>query len=191
MKPTIEYQGASIDAETFLQRTLRAANALQAAGVCEGEVIALLMRNSPQLLELMLAARWIGALWCPINWHFRSGELQFILSDCGAKVLVVDAGLQQSLAGLDLGSIRVFVAGNESERSGDPGGLRSWARFRDSVPPLDSAACLPRGAMFYTSGTTGRPKGIRRAAASAEQVAQGQQVLRHVLGFEPGMRALL
>ena len=45
--------------------------------------------------------------------------------------------------------------------------------------------------MFYTSGTTGRPKGIRRAASSAEQVARGLEVMRHVLGFEPGMRALV
>ena len=45
--------------------------------------------------------------------------------------------------------------------------------------------------MFYTSGTTGRPKGIRRDAANAQQAADSLTVLRHVLGFEPGMRALV
>jgi long-chain acyl-CoA synthetase len=45
--------------------------------------------------------------------------------------------------------------------------------------------------MLYTSGTTGRPKGIVRAAATPEKVASGLAVLRQVLGFEPGMRALV
>ena len=45
--------------------------------------------------------------------------------------------------------------------------------------------------MLYTSGTTGRPKGIRRAPATAGQVASGLAVLRQVLGFAPGMRALV
>lgn len=45
--------------------------------------------------------------------------------------------------------------------------------------------------MFYTSGTTGRLKGIRRAAANAKQAVRGLDVMRHVLGLEPGMRALL
>ena len=45
--------------------------------------------------------------------------------------------------------------------------------------------------MFYTSGTTGRPKGIRRAASTPEQAARGLEILRHVLGFEPNMRALV
>jgi long-chain acyl-CoA synthetase len=191
MNPTIDYQGHRIDAQTFRQRCLRAAGALQRAGVGEGDAVALLMRNSPQMLELMLAARWIGALWCPINWHFRAEEVHYILSDCGARVLVADADLLDALPGLDLGAVRTFVAGSDDalpvRRHGPPG----WAEHRDSALPLASAACPPRGAMFYTSGTTGRPKGIRRTAASAEQAASGQAVLRHVLGFEPGMRALL
>ena len=45
--------------------------------------------------------------------------------------------------------------------------------------------------MFYTSGTTGRPNGIRRAASTPEQAARGLEILRHVLGFEPNMRALV
>ncbi|MEO5696020.1 MAG: AMP-binding protein [Burkholderiaceae bacterium] len=189
MKPRVEYRGESIDPEVFFERYLRAAAALRGAGVGEGDVVALMMRNGPQALEVMLAARWLGALWCPINWHFKTDEVRYVLSDSGAKVFIVDADLLERLGGLDTGSVRTFVSGVD----GVPADVdsRVWAAYRDAASSLASAACAPRGAMFYTSGTTGRPKGIRRAAANAEQAARGQEVLRHVLGFEPGMRALV
>jgi long-chain acyl-CoA synthetase len=186
LKPIVEFQGQRIDAATYFERYQRSAAALQALGVAPGDTVAMLMRNSPLTLELMLAARWIGALWCPINWHFKTDEVQYILANSGAKVLVADAALLQGLAGLQLTGIRTFVARSDSLVSGLP----SWEAQRDATEPNETAALPPRGAMFYTSGTTGRPKGIRRAAATPEQAVQGVEILRHVLGFEPGMRAL-
>jgi long-chain acyl-CoA synthetase len=189
MKPTIEYQGKRIEPEAFHERCLRAAGALRAAAVGEGDVVALMMRNSPLALELMLAARWIGALWCPVNWHFKTEEVQFIVSDSGAKVFIANADLLEGLAGLQLHGVQTWVAlRDDSPRHA---ALPSWQAYRDATLPLAAAASTPRGAMFYTSGTTGRPKGIRRAAANAEQAARGLEVMHHVLGFEPGMRALL
>jgi long-chain acyl-CoA synthetase len=192
MKPAVEFQGRRIDVEVFFERTMRAAGALCAAGVGEGDVVALMMRNGPGALEVMLAARWLGALWCPVNWHFKTDEVQYILSDSGAKVFIADADLLQGLEGLKLAAIPTFVARCDDERFALAAAvLPSWDATRDATPPLTAAACAPRGAMFYTSGTTGRPKGIRRAASSPEQVARGLEVMRHVLGFEPGMRALV
>ena len=191
MKPTVEFQGEQIDAERFFQRYQRAAVALRAAGVGEGDVVALLMRNGTDLLELMLAARWIGALWCPINWHFKADEVQYILNDSAAKVLIADTALLDGLlaepAGLKLEGINTFV----TPRQADSSAVSLWAAFRDAVTAPNLAASAPRGAMFYTSGTTGKPKGIRRAASTPEQAARGLEVLRHCLGFEIGMRALV
>ena len=191
MKPTVEFQGEQIDAERFFQRYQRAAVALRAAGVGEGDVVALLMRNGTDLLELMLAARWIGALWCPINWHFKADEVQYILNDSAAKVLIADTALLDGLlaepAGLKLEGINTFVTPRQAGLSAVP----QWAAFRDAVTAPNLAASAPRGAMFYTSGTTGKPKGIRRAASTPEQAARGLEVLRHCLGFEIGMRALV
>ncbi len=191
MKPSLDFEGQHIAAEDFFQRYQRAAVALRAAGVGEGDVVALLMPNGPDLLELMLAARWIGALWCPINWHFKADEVQYILSDSGAKVLIADTALLESLltgpAGLKLEGINTFVTGRDGDSSVRP----RWTAYRDAVTAPNLAASAPRGAMFYTSGTTGRPKGIRRAPSTPEQVARGLEVLRHCLGFEPGMRALV
>ena len=191
MKPSLDFEGQHIAAEDFFQRYQRAAVALRAAGVGEGDVVALLMGNGPDLLELMLAARWIGALWCPINWHFKADEVQYILSDSGAKVLIADTALLESLltgpAGLKLEGINTFVTGRDGDSSVRP----RWTAYRDAVTAPNLAASAPRGAMFYTSGTTGRPKGIRRAPSTPEQAARGLEVLRHCLGFEPGMRALV
>ena len=193
MKPTIDFQGHRTESEAFFQCYLRAASALRAAGVGEGDVVAMMMRNGPTVLEVMLATRWLGALWCPINWHFKTDEVQYILSDSGAKVFIADADLLAGLPGLKLDGIATLV----DRRGGAPAlpteaeHLPDWDTWRDVTPRPALAASAPRGAMFYTSGTTGRPKGIRRAASTPEQAARGLEILRHVLGFEPNMRALV
>ena len=193
MKPTVDFQGVVCDPEVFFQRYLRAASALRAAGVGEGDVVAMMMRNGPAALEVMLATRWIGALWCPINWHFKTDEVQYILSDSGARVFIADADLLAGLPGLHLDAMATFVdhRGSVPASHAALGRFPDWNTFRDATPASDTAASAPRGAMFYTSGTTGRPKGIRRAAATPQQAARGLEILRHVLGFEPGMRALV
>ena len=191
MTPTLHFQGQTIEADVFHARTLRAASALRAAGVGEGDCVALMLRNGPLALEVMLAARWLGALWCPINWHFKTDEVNYILSDSGAKVFIADRELLAGLGALAYPGGTTFVAQRDGERSSIAGPQGGWEAARDAAAPLAAEPCAPRGAMFYTSGTTGRPKGIKRAAASAELAERGLAVLRHVLGFEPGMRALV
>ncbi len=195
MKPSVVFEGRTEDAEVFFARYQRSAAALRALGVGEGDVVALLLRNGPAMLELTLAARWIGALWCPINWHYRSAEVAQILADSGARILVAHADLLERLDGLDLDGIRTFAVAPESAAAETPVASRThhadWAGFRDDGARPDAQPRPPRGAMFFTSGTTGRPKGIRRDPATPEQVARGREVLRHVSGFEPGMRALV
>jgi long-chain acyl-CoA synthetase len=193
MKPTIEFDGNSVEPEVFFQRYQRAAAALRASGVGEGDVVAMMMRNGPEVLEVMLATRWIGAQWCPINWHFKTDEVQYILSDSGAKVFVVDADLLAGLEGLELGGVKAFVSGMLTDASAQSGAgsMPSWEAWRDAPTALNSPAAAPRGAMFYTSGTTGKPKGIRRNPSTPEQAARALQVMRHAYGFEAGMRVLV
>ncbi len=201
MKPTVEFNGQSIDSEVFFQRYQHSASALRSLGVGSGDVVAVMMRNGPEALEVMLAIRWIGAQWCPINWHFKTEEVQYILGDSGAKVLIVDADLLATLPGLKLDALRAYASGVPadlaSHLASDPSShpsanaLPSWTAFRDANLSPNTDAAAPRGAMFYTSGTTGKPKGIRRAPATPEQAAKGLQILRHCLGFELGMRALV
>ena len=102
MTPTLVFREQTLTPEAFFDRVMRAAQVLHTAGLGAGDVLALLMRNSPQMLELMLAARWLGAMWCPINWHFKTDEVQYILDDSGARVFVVDDDLLHELPGLQL-----------------------------------------------------------------------------------------
>ena len=67
----------------------------------------------------------------------------------------------------------------------------AWEPLRDTTPPIAGPAAAPRGAMFYTSGTTGQPKGIVRQAFNPEQAAANTAMRRTAYGSEPGMRALL
>ena len=195
MKPTVVFAGQTEAPQAFFERYQRAAGALRQLGVGEGDVVALLTRNGPAMLELMLATRWIGAHWCPINWHFKVEEVRYILEDSRARLLIADADLLGALDAPVHEQLPTFVVPREDVAGVDattpPIGVASWPALRDAVESGEAVAAAPRGAMFYTSGTTGRPKGILRNPATPEQVARGLGVMRHVLGFEPGMRALI
>ena len=189
MGSAIVFRGDRIAPEVFEDQIARATAVLQAAGVVAGDVVALMLRNRPDTLALMLAVRRLGAQWCPINWHFKTDEVAHILGDSGARVFVVDGDLLAALPGLSRAGLRAWVV--PAAGADGAGALPSWTAACAAALPSPLPPQAPRGAMFYTSGTTGRPKGIRRAPATPEQAASGLAVLRHVLGFEPGMKALV
>jgi long-chain acyl-CoA synthetase len=117
----------------------------------------------------------LGAYWCPINWHYKADEAGWILRDSGAKVLVTDDALRaQAAAGIPP----------------DLPVVKDWKQFLDGQVPWQVEARRPGTLMPYTSGTTGRAKGVRRLPQTPEQLAQLQQGMRQVLGIETGMRAL-
>jgi long-chain acyl-CoA synthetase len=201
MRPTLHFGGEVEDGESFFQRCMRAAAALADAGLGPGEVVALLLRNEPVLLELMLAARWIGARWCLVNWHFKAAEVRHILADSQARMLVVHADLLDPLQGAVAPGVRVFVAtphghtrcvfGLPDESPLDGQRPQDWNAFREATRRAAPPQHVPGSAMVYTSGTTGLPKGIRREPATPEQLALIAQRSRTALGIEPGMRALI
>ena len=142
MKPSVRFDAATQDGDAFFAGYMRAATALRNAGLGTGEVVAVMLRNEPALLELMLAARWIGARWCPINWHFKAAEVRHILVDSEAKLLVVHADLLAQIEGAIPESVRVFVVEPQpfTRRAYDLADawprparpVESWAAFRDA-----------------------------------------------------------
>ena len=186
MRPAIHFLGQRTEPEVFYERWQRCAALLKSLGVREGDVVALMLRNGPLALELTLAARWIGACWCPVNWHFKTEEVQYILADSGATVFIADDTILARLEGLkSLKGLTYSANAAGAPESGHP----AWEAARDAVATCLVPQSPQRGAMFYTSGTTGKPKGIRRSPATPEQAAAGLAIMQHCMGFEPGKHA--
>jgi long-chain acyl-CoA synthetase len=175
---SLVFNGEAIAPAELERRAGSAAAALDAAGIGEGDVVAIMLRNDPAFLEIMLACRRLGAYHCPVNWHFKADEAGHLLRDSGAKLLVVQADL---LAQID-GAIPATVQVVSSE---------AWPSWRDSHAPWRGAPRSPRGNLPYTSGTTGRPKGVLRNVASEAERQRALELYRPIMGLEPGMRALL
>lgn len=185
MRPTIHFNGTTVTPDEFQQRTFRAAAALRAAGIGEGDVVALLMHNTPEAIVLMTAVRHLGAQWCPINWHYKTDEVQYIFDDSGAKLCIADAALLGPLHGLRPHATKMVAA------HGNVPGVPAWEALRDAASAAPTPPAPVRGAMFYTSGTTGRPKGIVRNAATPAQMSRALEVRRLTYGLDSDVRALL
>ncbi len=204
MAPTIYFDRPDEADSEFGRRCDRSARALNEMGIGPGNVVALMLHNEPIVLELMLATRAVGAHCCPINWHFKGQEVEHILSDSGASVLIIHGDLIAQIAGRIPRSVRVLVAEprartreafaiDESAAESGVGG-EPWESVRDALDASSSTPLAPRppgSIMAYTSGTTGLPKGVRRAAPTPDQVQRLAESTRVVLGIAPEMRALI
>ncbi|NKQ52703.1 acyl-CoA synthetase [Amycolatopsis sp. K13G38] len=138
-------------------RSVRLANALREAGLRKGDTIALLTDNTFRAYEVYWAAARSGLYICAVNRHLSAPEVAYIVNDSGAKALIVSAALAE-LAGeiLPLTGTGLRLAYNGAvEGYGDYDAALAAA---SAEVPADQ----PRGAdLLYSSGTTGRPKGIR------------------------------
>ncbi len=141
-------------------RVARLASGLAALGVKPGERVVWSGPNSTDVVVVIHALRAVGAVAVPMPHRLTAGEARHVLEDSGAVVAVVDAACGATVAGL-LPSLRrlrhALVFG------GTVAGLRSWEEVVALGTP--SGVATPAGAgrtMFYTSGTSGRPKGAVR-----------------------------
>ena len=138
---------------------------LHARGVGAGDVVGLLSYNNIEFLATIFAANYVGAIAMPVNWRLAAPELRFILEHSQARALVCDAALvelaNEATNDLDGGLVRICIASEDTARADFAG----WERFADlgadSAPPARAQAegdGIHR--LMYTSGTTGRPKGV-------------------------------
>jgi len=148
--------GDTVSYTALEDRSRRLAQALRSRGVSPGDHIALLMENNRQYLLAAWAAQRSGLYYTAINSHLRPGEVQYVLDDCGAVALVASEAMAEVVAGLDLARVPVRVA---------VGRLPGFERFDDVVagaPRLAAEDQREGREMLYSSGTTGRPKGVRK-----------------------------
>jgi len=159
--------------EAFARAALALAARLQADGIAKGDRVALVMRNLPEWPVAFFAAALCGAIVTPLNAWWTGGELEYGLVDSGAKLLIVDAErlarLTEHLPATSLEHVYVSRAVDEySEPLANPliarlesiiGAPGDWAALPEGVLPDVELVPEDDATIFYTSGTTGKPKG--------------------------------
>jgi acyl-CoA synthetase (AMP-forming)/AMP-acid ligase II len=161
----------------------RIAQLLHARGLRRGDVVALLLPNCAEYYEIVWAAHANGMYVAPINWHLSAREAAYILTDCEAKALFADASLAETVAAI---SDAVDGVPLRFVTTGDLPGfepLRAATAGQSTDPLPDS---VEGSWMFYSSGTTGVPKGIKPKIPGVELGAPNAFVglLTGLYGFD-------
>ena len=119
-------------------------------GVAPGDRVAIYAANAPEYLEALHAILWAGAVSVPVNYKLHAKELAYVLADSGARVVLTSEALAPAVREAGASHDAVLVFGSDAYRA-------AVART-----PMDVCDRAPHdvASLFYTSGTTGRPKGV-------------------------------
>ncbi|ADI11780.1 AMP-dependent synthetase and ligase [Streptomyces bingchenggensis BCW-1] len=165
--PALSFGDRTLTYAELDRRVNRLARTLSAMGAGAGDRVAVLMHNRLEVVESYFAVMRLGAIAVPVNFRMVAPEVRYILSDSGAKVLIVD--------GESTDLVRQCLAGDGDEQAtdpvavlvveGDPSAVGPVAvAYEEALDPDESPVGVPVGDhdpafIMYTSGTTGRPKG--------------------------------
>jgi long-chain acyl-CoA synthetase len=152
---------------TFAQLNVninRVVRALRARGLTQGDSVALMCTNRPEFMEILLGAQRAGLRLTPINWHLTGEEAGYIVGNCEAKAFVAAATLG------DKAVVAARGGGSGLVRLAVDGELEGFESYEAAIGHEDGADIddpVVGTQMLYTSGTTGRPKGVRRPTGGA------------------------
>src|SRR4051794_36029827 len=201
MVAKVIWSGGEREGAAITERALRGVNALAALDVGEGDVVAIMLRNEIAFLEAMLIARQAGCYSCPINFHYKADEAGYILRDVGAKALIIHADLLCQIdGGVPLGCQVIVVEPSAETRAAFripadqcrvPPGAAEWESWLASHAPYAGPPRQVHGSVPYSSGTTGRPKGVMRRPPGPEQMQRMIEITQTVLGIRQGMRTAM
>jgi long-chain acyl-CoA synthetase len=182
------YGDNQLDGGELSERSRKAAATLRSHGIERPHAVALLLRNGLTFVEASAALQHLGCYLVPINWHAARAEIEHVLRDAEVKALIVhDDLLTQELRAL-FPSIKVFVvdrvsdtgAGERAATWTPPEGTIDWRELVSAQEPDTAQPATAAEGLFYTSGTTGLPKGVRRAVPTPGQ-AGAVAAMRHTI----------
>ena len=152
-QPAVSDDRHSWNYREFAERVARMAGGLRARGLAPGDRVLLALENCSEFFELMFGCWAAGLCAVPTNARLHPREVEFIAGNSGARLLVATPGLAETLAPL-AGSVDSLHEVISTRTAG-------YDALLTNAPPLrpEPGAATDRAWLFYTSGTTGRPKG--------------------------------
>lgn len=181
----IDAEGNETTASELLARANQVVHGLRALGLRRGDAVAVMLKNEPAFLEIFLAATQAGFYVTPLNVNLAPPEVAYILADSEAKAFVCSERVgdvaKAAAASIDFPPSACFSTGHVD-------GFRPYSDLKAGQPDTLPDERVAGAAMTYTSGTTGRPKGVRRPVGDAapEMVAQMQAMFLALFGIQPG-----
>jgi acyl-CoA synthetase (AMP-forming)/AMP-acid ligase II len=151
--------GKAISYRELEERSNQGAHLFRSLGLEPGDHIALLMENRLEFMEICWAAQRSGLYYTPISRYLTQREIAYILADCGARVAITSPSCADVIAGLvpDVPDAPKLYVVDQARP-----GFRSWDAAIAGQPQTPIADQVAGYDMLYSSGTTGRPKGIKR-----------------------------
>jgi len=149
--------GESVSYRQLDDRSNRIAQLFRACGLKTGDHVALFLENSPRFFEICWGAQRAGLIYTAISSRLTAAEVDYIVTDCGAKLFVTSTSLADTaaeLAPLMTGAPHRYMIGGTRE------GYLSWEDAVAAQPATPIADQTAGTDMLYSSGTTGRPKGV-------------------------------
>ncbi|MFP5448425.1 MAG: acyl-CoA synthetase [Alphaproteobacteria bacterium] len=164
-------------------RSNQGAHLFRTLGLKAGDVIAILMENHPRFFEVAWAAQRAGLYYACISSKLTAGEIEYIMSDCAAQVLIASAGVGPVVDELPalLPGVKLYMVGETRAP------YESFEAARAAMPETPIADETAGADMLYSSGTTGRPKGIKPPLTGGPIDAPNalSMMAEHMFGFPP------
>jgi acyl-CoA synthetase (AMP-forming)/AMP-acid ligase II len=183
--PALIADGGAISFGELYARSQRVAAALHDAGLRRGDGVALVLPNRPEFFEITWGCQLSGLYYTAVNTHFTADEVAYVIGDSDAKAVFLDvthagmtdiaARVREVNAAVD---VHIAVGGD----------LPGWRGYEDAVAAAGAPPPVSDGSeMLYSSGTTGRPKAVRRPLPADGNGSWAQSVLEMALTHRYGM----